>query len=292
MSMSDSNFVIIDDMKSINGWYPSSDLKHKCSINISSEDTGINISYNLEEPYSWVDISKNIDFSKIPEIDQLLFYFEGKGAPNTLELKLTYDDGTTFGYKRNRATDNNDSVYLSPWQITYFWGGASHLDTEPVDFSKVKQIHFAISNDPAKEDMPGNGYVVIRGIAGEKKPPQENVFEKYKDIIIAVITGIFGIATGYILRGRKEDPKERSPRADYGSKGGKNSSAKARYSKGYALAGQKKYEDAIQAYDEAIRLDPNLAVAWNNKGKALEALGKTAEANAAFAKAKELGYEG
>jgi Flp pilus assembly protein TadD len=51
-------------------------------------------------------------------------------------------------------------------------------------------------------------------------------------------------------------------------------------------------DDAIKAYDEAIRLDPNDAAAWNNKGVALEALGKTTEANAAFAKAQELGYEG
>jgi Flp pilus assembly protein TadD len=33
-------------------------------------------------------------------------------------------------------------------------------------------------------------------------------------------------------------------------------------------------------------------MAWNNKGAALEALGKTTEANAAFPKAKELGYSG
>jgi hypothetical protein len=31
-------------------------------------------------------------------------------------------------------------------------------------------------------------------------------------------------------------------------------------------------------------------VAWGNKGVALEALGKTAEANDSFAKAKVLGY--
>jgi tetratricopeptide (TPR) repeat protein len=54
--------------------------------------------------------------------------------------------------------------------------------------------------------------------------------------------------------------------------------------KGNALDGQGKYDEAIKAYDEAIRLDPKYAIAWNNKGIALEALGKTTEANAAFAK--------
>ena len=36
----------------------------------------------------------------------------------------------------------------------------------------------------------------------------------------------------------------------------------------------------------AIELDPQLAEAWYNKSIALKALGRTTEANAAFAKAK------
>jgi tetratricopeptide (TPR) repeat protein len=59
--------------------------------------------------------------------------------------------------------------------------------------------------------------------------------------------------------------------------------------KGNALSSQGKYDEAIQAYDEAIKLDPTLAAAWSNKGLALEALGRTTEAEAAFAKAKEIG---
>jgi Flp pilus assembly protein TadD len=38
-------------------------------------------------------------------------------------------------------------------------------------------------------------------------------------------------------------------------------------------------------------LDPEFAMAWDSKGVALEALGKTTDANAAYAKAKELGYK-
>jgi tetratricopeptide (TPR) repeat protein len=97
-------------------------------------------------------------------------------------------------------------------------------------------------------------------------------------------------------------------------------------SKGDALAMQDKYEDAIQAYDEAIRLDPDnddawrlkgltldkmgrydkaisaydqalllnpyVADTWYQKGLALEKLGRTTDANEAIAKAEELsGYE-
>ena len=60
--------------------------------------------------------------------------------------------------------------------------------------------------------------------------------------------------------------------------------------KGNALAKLVKHDDAIKAYDEAIRLNPKLAAAWNGKGTALKLLGRFADADAALAKAKELGY--
>ena len=52
------------------------------------------------------------------------------------------------------------------------------------------------------------------------------------------------------------------------------------------------YLETIKAFDKAIILDPNNTVAWVGKSLALNALGRTAEADAAFAKAKELGYSG
>jgi tetratricopeptide (TPR) repeat protein len=60
--------------------------------------------------------------------------------------------------------------------------------------------------------------------------------------------------------------------------------------KGLALGKQAKYDGAIKCFDEAIRLNPKLAAAWNGKGCALQSLGRFADADAALAKAKELGY--
>jgi tetratricopeptide (TPR) repeat protein len=69
--------------------------------------------------------------------------------------------------------------------------------------------------------------------------------------------------------------------------------AEAYYSKGVALDSQGKYDEAIQDFDKVIQLEPDFAAgAWYDKGLALKFLGRTIEANAAFAKAKELGYTG
>jgi Flp pilus assembly protein TadD len=46
---------------------------------------------------------------------------------------------------------------------------------------------------------------------------------------------------------------------------------------------QGRLDEAIKAFDEAIRLDPNYAGAWNNKDMAPKLLGRSTEANAAFA---------
>lgn len=55
---------------------------------------------------------------------------------------------------------------------------------------------------------------------------------------------------------------------------------------------QGKYEEAIQCYDIAIMLNPNFGQAYYDKALALKALGRITEADAAFAKAKDLGYTG
>ena len=51
------------------------------------------------------------------------------------------------------------------------------------------------------------------------------------------------------------------------------------------------YDEAAQAFDGALQINPNDAIVWNLKGDALKTLGRQAEADAAYAKAKELGFE-
>jgi tetratricopeptide (TPR) repeat protein len=64
--------------------------------------------------------------------------------------------------------------------------------------------------------------------------------------------------------------------------------AEAWVGKGYALDGLGKYNEAIEAYDKAINLDQNFSSAWNNKAYALEKLGNYQEAITASDKAIEI----
>lgn len=53
-----------------------------------------------------------------------------------------------------------------------------------------------------------------------------------------------------------------------------------------------KYNESLAAYEKVIELEPENAFAWiwKGKGDSLKALGRQAEADAAYAKARELGY--
>lgn len=53
-----------------------------------------------------------------------------------------------------------------------------------------------------------------------------------------------------------------------------------------------KYNESLDAYDKAIQIDPQNINAWEGKGYALKALGQDSEAEKAFAKARELEYQG
>jgi tetratricopeptide (TPR) repeat protein len=65
---------------------------------------------------------------------------------------------------------------------------------------------------------------------------------------------------------------------------------KALNGKANALMNLGRYEDALAYISNVIRIDPADAAAWNSKGFMLEKLGRKGEANAAYAKAKGLGY--
>ena len=64
------------------------------------------------------------------------------------------------------------------------------------------------------------------------------------------------------------------------------------YNKGLSLALVGRYNDSLRAFNTVIQIDPNDADAWYSKNEVLKSCRRFAEANATFAKAKELGYKG
>lgn len=51
-----------------------------------------------------------------------------------------------------------------------------------------------------------------------------------------------------------------------------------------------KYNESLTAYEKLTEIKPENALVWKGKGDALKALDRQSEADAAYAKAKELGY--
>jgi tetratricopeptide (TPR) repeat protein len=63
-----------------------------------------------------------------------------------------------------------------------------------------------------------------------------------------------------------------------------------RYTRGIAFYNKNKYQESVNEFVEAIKIDQNNADAWYYKGLALEALNDKNGAATAFQKAKDLGY--
>jgi tetratricopeptide (TPR) repeat protein len=68
----------------------------------------------------------------------------------------------------------------------------------------------------------------------------------------------------------------------------KRQEASAWNSEGASLVDQEKYKEAIKAYDEAIRIDPNYAEAWFNKGVAYDRQSNSSDAIGAYNKATDI----
>ena len=68
--------------------------------------------------------------------------------------------------------------------------------------------------------------------------------------------------------------------------------ANAWFNKGITLAILGRFDEALSATEEALQLNPTDFGGWQNKGVILRELGRENEAEEAFARAKELGFEG
>lgn len=208
------NVISIDHMENLR-WEVYNDSGENCSVELSMADgelpnsAGVKVSYEFKENNTWVGIYKRINLGDFPPLDGLKFRYYGSGAPNSIELKLVDNRGRTFGHICScaTATEGWRSVEASERDIKYWWGGKPLSSDEHIGLSDVEEIHFAISNKK-EGDTLGGGYVIIDEVEGIKKQIPPNTFEKYKDIIIKIIEGIFLLLAGligYLIRSRKDD---------------------------------------------------------------------------------------
>ena len=63
------------------------------------------------------------------------------------------------------------------------------------------------------------------------------------------------------------------------------------FNRAYSYADLGEHELAVQDLTEAIRLDPQYAIAYYNRAIAYQHLGMTEESESDFDKAKELGFD-
>ena len=102
---------VIDDMESSDGWEMVNDgIGSSISIKstIGKKGNALEISYDLEEG-GWVEISKEIDPGVLAGTVGIEFSNYGVvGSPNTIELRLAYEDNTSFGFSWRNATVTNE----------------------------------------------------------------------------------------------------------------------------------------------------------------------------------------
>ncbi len=102
----------------------------KASLNVDYRKNNImKFAYDLGDEGNWVQVSK-----KVPKKDKLaviMFKYKYKGDRNTLEVKLSDNDGSNFGKKLNLSSfEKWKKVKLKIDNLEYFWGGDKHLNME------------------------------------------------------------------------------------------------------------------------------------------------------------------
>jgi uncharacterized protein YjbI with pentapeptide repeats/Tfp pilus assembly protein PilF len=107
--------------------------------------------------------------------------------------------------------------------------------------------------------------------AGKENEKIDNFAEIFKDMGFGSVDEIFGKFFG---SNTEENPKD----------------ANTWHNKGRNLFNLGKYEEAVKAYDEALKIDPKYTPSYVNKGISLEMLGRYKEAKDSFNKAKVIGY--
>lgn len=167
------NLRTIDSMDSEAGWtqYASNEESHAIvSLVDGQTDKAVQIAYELADG-GYVSIAKPLRPCQLFDTRGIRFHYKGNGAPNTVELKLVYYPDLQgrrayFGVMRHQATDTKDQWIPMDVLYTEFkcWPDTGCNPEDTLEIDRVQTIDIAISNKPAKGDVPGSGVVLIDNI--------------------------------------------------------------------------------------------------------------------------------
>jgi tetratricopeptide (TPR) repeat protein len=191
------------------------------------------------------------------------------------------------------ALDRVIELTSNPTLVMDAWRGKAVAYAEGLsEFNKSLEAW-----DKALELMPANDTANLSVTWGCKAKTFDMAgrFEEANAAYQKVIELSPGDVNAWIGKGFALKSLGRSAEAEAAFDKAINSSSDSKYwlawfGKGEALLAQEKYDEAVIAYDEVIELNPTHATTWNEKGTALQALGRQAEAEEVYANAQKLGY--
>ncbi len=200
-------------------------------------------------------------------------------------VRLFTTDGMKWIYRTHNSKGGGDDGPL-----IYFTKCGLEWDTEPKPYETCDHIDCAI--EVQRKSSNGKGASIILSFLFIGYILFNHI--KEGDITAPVIAGIILFAGFFILMYIFKDDKMMSQLTEYNHGGTINGmsayrdhsfdelieldDAKECINYGLFQYNKGKYDDAIRAFDKAVKLNPRSAAAWNNKGIALKALNRYDEA--------------
>ena len=162
---------IVDTMDSVTGWGTTGDEK-RSSISIRSvpspKGKAVQIDFDLEEG-GWVGISRNVSGSVLSLVEGLNISYYGLNDEITLELRLVYGDGTSFGYSWKPGQGNKWIGLEALFED--FRASNSSLSNHKIDLSRAKRLEIRI-NDYRVRNNAGPGFIILDDMRGVMNVPK------------------------------------------------------------------------------------------------------------------------
>jgi len=153
--------VIFDTMDDASTWviYTANETTPIVGSLPGRRNKAVTISYNLQAG-EWILITRNMQPRNLIGTDGIGFYYAGNGTPNTIELKLFYENDTIFSVERNRATNTQGWEYFEAFYTSFkCWTSTGCFEKDKLNLDRVVKMDIAVSSKNG--GVPGPGIVMI-----------------------------------------------------------------------------------------------------------------------------------